>query len=239
MRRAAPVTSAAFGIGGVGKPPCTLLGLCGVTRGHGVPCPTLAAGAHLGPHHLARRHAGPAQCRAAARPAPTRRGRAIRRQPEIGLFEAADFVAQPRRFLEFEVGSGGAHVFFEIGDDRLQILALIVRRVALAETDRDVILLIDAVENVGDAAPHAFRRDAVRRVVGLLLLPPPVGLVDRCLQAVGHAVSVKDRAALDDAARRGRSSGSARCASADSPPCRRRAPRPARIPGCRAPRAAG
>ena len=61
--------------------------------------------------------------------------------------------------------------------------------------------LVDAFQDVGDAAPHALRRDAVRRVVGLLLLAPPVGLVDRRLEAVGHAVGIEDRAAVDVARR--------------------------------------
>src|SRR5690242_13843482 len=181
MRRAAPVTSAAFGIGGVWKPPCVSPESKASRAGTAFPARTLAAGAHLGPHHLARRHAGPAQCRAAPRPAPRTGVRAVRRQPEIGLFEAANLVAQARRLLEFEIGRRGAHALFEIGNDRFQILALIVRRLALAEADRDVVLLIDAVENVGDAAPHAFRRDPVRRVVGLLLLAAAVGLLDRRL----------------------------------------------------------
>ena len=41
----------------------------------------------------------------------------------------------------------------------------------------------------------------LRGVVGLLLLAPPVGLVDRRLEAVGHAVGVEDRAAVDMARR--------------------------------------
>ena len=141
MRRAPPVTSAACGTGGVGKPPCRSPGRCGVRRGHGVPCSALGAGAHLGPHHVAGRHAGAAQ-RSSGRATPLGRGRFG--EPEFGLFEPADLVAQPRRLLEFEVGGGGPHALFEIGDDRLQILALVVRRVALAEPDRDVVALVDA-----------------------------------------------------------------------------------------------
>src|SRR5437763_8880110 len=123
MRRAPPVTSAAWGIGATGKAPVT---------SSGADTAMLGAGAHLGAHHLARRHAGAAQGRAAAHPIAA--GRLD--QSELCLFEAADLVAQPRRLLEFEIGGGGPHAFFEVGDDRLQVLALVVRRVALAEPDR-------------------------------------------------------------------------------------------------------
>ena len=58
-------------------------------------------------------------------------------------------------------------------------------------------LLVDAVEDVGDAALDAFRGDAVRGVVCLLLLAPPAGLVDRRLEAVGHVVGVEDRPPVD------------------------------------------
>ncbi len=40
-------------------------------------------------------------------------------------------------------------------------------------------------------------RDAVGGVVGLLLLAPAVGLVDRRLHAVGHVVGIEDGAAVD------------------------------------------
>src|SRR6476646_8557969 len=127
MRRAPPVTSADFGTGGIGKPPCNSAG----ARLSG-------AGPVLGAHQLARRHAGSPQGRAAAYAA----GRGGLCQAELGLFEPTDFVAQPRRFLEFEVGRGRPHALLEIGNDSLQVLALVMRRVALAQADRDVIALI-------------------------------------------------------------------------------------------------
>src|SRR3954454_3112325 len=148
MRRAPPVTNAAFGIGGIGKPPCTSRGSAPSGPDTAFPARTLAAGAHLSANHFARRHTGSPQCRATPRAAPLIPDRAIRRQSEIGLFEAANLVAQARRFLEFEIGSDGAHAFFEIGDDRLQIPPLVVRRLVLAETDGDVVLFIDAAEDI-------------------------------------------------------------------------------------------
>src|SRR5579862_5590597 len=129
MRRAPPVTSAALGSGATGKPPCSspaAVSRSGMDAAR--PAMRLGAGANLGAHQFARRHAGAAQGRAAPRPLP-----AISGQAEIGLFEPADLVAQAGRLLEFEIGGGGAHALVEIGDHRLQILALIVRRIAFPE----------------------------------------------------------------------------------------------------------
>src|SRR5258708_8459294 len=148
-------------------------------------------GAHFGSRHLACRRAGASGGRATG--SARRRGR----HAELSLFETADLVAQPCRLLEFEIGGGGTHALLEIGDHRLEVGTLIVYRLALAETDRHVVVLVDAIENVGDAAPDALRRDAVRGVVGLLLLAPAIGLADRRLEAVGHSVGVDHVAALD------------------------------------------
>src|SRR5437762_5588190 len=173
MRRAPPVTSAAFGTGGAGKAPVSIVSSVPALSRSAAGTACLSAGPHLGAHSLARRQAGAPHRRAAAQPTLSHVGK-----PELYLLQPADLIAQPRGFLEFEIGGGGAHALFHIGDDRLQILALVVRRIALAEADRDVIGLVDAVENVGDAAAHGFRRDAVQRVVGLLLFAAPVSLGD-------------------------------------------------------------
>src|SRR5204862_7378987 len=130
---------------------------------------------------LARRQAGAAHRRAAAWPAIGAVG-----ETEFDLLQPADLVAQPGGFLEFEIGGGDAHALFHIGDDRLQILALVVRRIALAEADRDVIGLVDAVENVGDAAAHGFGRDAVQRVARPLLFAAPGSLGAGRVLALGH-----------------------------------------------------
>src|SRR5262249_22092673 len=142
MRRAPPVTNAAGGMLGVAKAPVT------ATSGADTALAAAALGARADPgaHRFARRHAGPPEGRSAARPvAAGAFGKA-----EIGLFKPADLVAQPRRFLEFEIGGGGPHALVEVGDDRLQILALVMRRIALAQPDQHVIALVYAIEDVGD-----------------------------------------------------------------------------------------
>ena len=96
---------------------------------------------HLGAHHVARRDAGAAGLRAPARAfgAADAGRHGAGGEAEIGLLQPLDLVAQPRGFLEFEIGRGGAHALFEIGDDGFEVLALVMRRVAFAEPDRDVV----------------------------------------------------------------------------------------------------
>src|SRR2546426_2603826 len=53
----------------------------------------------------------------------------FRSQAELLLFERADLVAQPARFLELEIGCGLAHLLFQILDVRAQIVADHVRPV--------------------------------------------------------------------------------------------------------------
>src|SRR5437763_15176714 len=155
MRRAQPVTSAARGTGGTGKAPVTAVSLLLSGSLSAAGTPFLSTRPHFGAHRLARRQTGAAHRRAAARPTLSRVG-----QAKLDLLEAAELVAQPGGLLEFEIGGGRAHALFHIGNNGLQILALVVRRIALAEADRDVIVLIVAVENVGDAEPRCLRRDA-------------------------------------------------------------------------------
>src|SRR5690242_20602761 len=42
---------------------------------------------------------------------------------ELDIAQALDLVAQPRRFLEFEIGGGLAHALLHVGDDALEIVA--------------------------------------------------------------------------------------------------------------------
>src|SRR5277367_3834469 len=106
MRRPPPVTSAAFGTGGVGKAPVgTALGSApGLSPGT-----AFFLGPHLGAHHVARRNPGAAGNRASVRadgaPDPRRRGTCG--EAEIGLLQALHLIAQPRRLLEFEVAGSG------------------------------------------------------------------------------------------------------------------------------------
>ena len=70
--------------------------------------------------------------------------------------QALEFVAQPRRGLEFQVGGGGAHLLFQIGDDRLDIVAdkfaPAFRRFQHAGIHRHMVALIHRAHDVGDVA---------------------------------------------------------------------------------------
>src|SRR5215472_5530480 len=80
---------------------------------------------------------------------------------ELRRPQALDLVAQPRRFLEIQVGGGLAHARFQVGDDGLEIVpdgrdsAAELAGVSPAGRYQHVIALIDAVENIGDARLHA------------------------------------------------------------------------------------
>src|SRR5690348_14505362 len=131
-------------------------------------------------------------------------GRAAARGPavaggnlELRLLQPPNLVAEPRRFLEFEIGGGGTHALLEIRDHRLEVGALVVTGLALREAHRQMVALVDAVEDVGDAALDALGRDAIGGVVGLLLLAPTVGFVDRRLHAGRRVIGVEDHAAFD------------------------------------------
>src|SRR5205809_2746191 len=155
IRCAPPVTSAALGIGGTASAPVSSSASSASPTGT-----ALLSGSHLGAGHVARRHPGAAGGRTAARtispphPDPPF-AYLLDGQTEIGLLEPADLVAQPRRLFEFEIGCRLAHPFFEIGDDGLQIGALIMRRFALRQSKRHVIALVNTLQDVGDAAAHA------------------------------------------------------------------------------------
>src|SRR5438552_1158912 len=132
------------------------------------------ASPHLGADDVARRDAGASRDRAASlsvgAPGPgSGPVRQRNREAQIGLLESADLVAQPRCLLEFEIGGRLTHALFEIRDYGLQIGPLVVRRFALRQPKGYVIALIDAFEDIGDAATHAFGCDAVCGIVGLLL----------------------------------------------------------------------
>src|ERR1700741_3118684 len=197
IRCAPPVTRAALGIGATGKPPVSsVLGLASSAA------TALPPRSHFGAGYLARRPTGPPRRRASMRAVRAPRlGRFSRRQPgrksKIDLLEPADLVPQPCCLLEFEIGGGVAHALFEIRDHCFEIGALVVLRLSLRKPKRHMIALIDALEDVGNPAAHAFRGDPVSRIVSLLFFPAPVGLVDRRFQAVGHPIGVKDGPAVD------------------------------------------
>ena len=117
---------------------------------------------------------------------------------QLGLAQALDLVAQAGGGLELQVGGGLEHLLLQAGDHRLDVVA--DERCAFlgeAGVDRDVVLLVDAGEYVGDGLAHALRGDAVGLVPGLLLLAPALGLGDGALQRAGHLVGVEQHAAVE------------------------------------------
>src|SRR5690349_8015576 len=82
-------------------------------------------------------HGGRRRASAGARRRRLRAERAA--EAEIVFLEPLDLVAQPRRFLEFEIGGGLAHLLLEIGDHGFEVRALVMRLLALAQIDGDVI----------------------------------------------------------------------------------------------------
>ena len=114
--------------------------------------------------------------------------------------QAFDFVAQAGGFLEIQIGGGFAHSRFEVGENRLEIVADrddVVGHAAVADLDQHVVALVDAVHDVADRLLDALRRDAVRRVVLDLLLAAAVGLGDGALHRAGHLVGIEDHLAVD------------------------------------------
>ncbi len=66
-----------------------------------------------------------------------------------------------------------------------------------ARFDRDVILLVDAVEHVIDARANSSRCDAVGGIEGLLPFAAAIGFTDRLFKRIGHAVGIENDAADD------------------------------------------
>ena len=124
-------------------------------------------------------------------------GHRVVRDRELGRLQALDLVAQPGGGLEFEVAGRLAHLGLEVGDRGLEVVADLRRVLRKTLVDRDVVALVDRVEDVADLAAHAFGRDAVRRIVGELLLAPPGGLGHGALHRAGLVVGVEDHLAVD------------------------------------------
>src|SRR6266446_10619920 len=141
---APPVTSAAVGMGRGGSAPVSSKSVSASPAGT-----AFLSRPHLGAGDIACRHAGAPCGRPAARAvvALSRRGRFARRldrQAEISLLEPADLIAEPRCLFEFEIRCSLTHAFLEIGDDGLQIGALVMGCFALGQTKGHVIALINA-----------------------------------------------------------------------------------------------
>jgi hypothetical protein len=79
-----------------------------------------------------------------------------------------------------------------VPDERLLFLAE-----AGAGIDQHMVALVYARKDVADILLYAFRRDAVRPVPRHLLLTPAIGLGNGALHRAGHAVGIKDHAAVD------------------------------------------
>src|SRR5437667_6427676 len=152
MRCAPPVTNAAIGTGRVGTAPVGSISVSTSPAGT-----AFLSRPHFGAGDIACRHAGASCSRPPARPvgALGHSGGSARRpdrQAEISLLEPSDLIAEPCRFFEFEIRSSLKHAFFEIGDDALEIGALIVGCLALGQTKGDVIALVNALQNIGYTA---------------------------------------------------------------------------------------
>ena len=91
-----------------------------------------------------------------------------------------------------------------------------------AGIDRDVVALVDALEDVADILLDALRRDAVLGVVGLLLVAAAVGLGDGALHRAGHLVGVEDDAAVDVAGGAADGLHQRGLGAQEALPCRRR-----------------
>ena len=83
-------------------------------------------------------------------------------------------------------------MFFKILDMTAQIFAderagFGPRRLHL----QPVALFIDRGHDVVDLGLHGFRRDAVRRVIGFLLVAPAIGFRDRVIQRIRHFIGVE------------------------------------------------
>ena len=100
---------------------------------------------------------------------------------QVGGLQAADFIANSRRFLEFQIGRRLLHGGFQILDDLADIL---VDQSAFtgACLDGDMVAaLVHAVENISDILFHAFRCNAMGGVIGDLSLAAALGLYRRAV----------------------------------------------------------
>src|SRR5690606_15500267 len=107
-----------------------------------------------------------------------------------------DFIAQPRRGLEIEIRGGGFHFARQRLYPRADILVRQIFGVGGGPDLHAVRAFKDALKDVGDILFDALRRDAVLRVIDLLLLAAAGGFIDGGAHAAGDAVCVKDGAAF-------------------------------------------
>jgi hypothetical protein len=110
-------------------------------------------------------------------------GQGIIGEQQLRLAQALELVAQAGGFLELQVRGGVAHLLLKLLERHLHVAADQLALVHHAGLHMHAVLLVRAVENVGDVALHAFRRDAVFFIVGDLLFAAAVGLGNRALHA--------------------------------------------------------
>src|SRR3954469_21812668 len=84
---------------------------------------------------------------------------------EVVFLEPADLVAQPRGFLELEVGGGLAHAVLEVADIGLEIVADEVRALLVAGIHHHSVPAGNMGHDVVDVALDALGRDPVFLVV--------------------------------------------------------------------------
>src|SRR6202047_1837993 len=116
---------------------------------------------------------------------------------ELDRLQAFQFVAKAGGLLEVEIGGGGVHPFFEIGDRRLEIMSGENFRRAKSGIGGDMVLLIDRAQNVRDPAFDRGRRNPVGAVKGPLLFPPAGCLGPRTRDRPRLAIGIEDHLAID------------------------------------------
>ena len=114
--------------------------------------------------------------------------------------QAFQFVAQAGGGFEFQVGGGGAHLLFDVGDDGLDVVADKAAPVfgggQLAAIHGDMVAFVHAAHDVVDLGLDAGGRDAVFLVVGFLLGAAAAGFGHGAFHAAGDAVGIQDHLAV-------------------------------------------
>ena len=114
--------------------------------------------------------------------------------------QAFQFVAQAGGGFEFQVGGGGAHLLFDVGDDGLDVVAdkaaPVFGRGQLAAIHGDMVAFVHAAHDVVDLGLDAGGRDAVFLVVGFLLGAAAAGFGHGAFHAAGDAVGIQDHLAV-------------------------------------------
>src|SRR5271170_105851 len=117
---------------------------------------------------------------------------------QVALLQGADAVAEAGGALEFEILRSFAHLGFELNHGLLQLV--LVGDVAnrhFVRWNGDVVRFHDSGELHIHGLDDRHRRYVVFAVIGFLLRATAAGFADGLAHGIGHAISVKNRAALD------------------------------------------